>query len=540
MKLNEWGDSIQQMKAGRRNKIVVTCLLLGVAVSLVYFRGRISAFAPRHNMISFVTLELGHLPFEEPQLLRNLERNPGFYTFSAALFGVTGISKAESLYLPLLLVPTTVVLYGLLYRFSTTGRLGDSETHLFVAVVVAGYLVSGTDGSDKLFLGLHGVGIVLVYGAVLLLVTYVRSPHHPRRYLAVGLPIILALSLIDYNRIALMLLTLGAVGLLGLVASVTRVAIRGEARLWRATVAARFGFVLFVVAAVTILFVHTLLPQVLPYLSQTLTSSSTALGTFLTTFFSSGASSPVADLFVEVPDAATYISVLRYLTIFGVLAWFSVSVGRNALDARSVSGSEFVILAYTAGSALMALVRMLIGHTAFLIYAFRPGLFATASLFGASRRPARRVGSRTKTVVVGVAVLLLALSVLYFPVHYQHGVVNDNSQDFERTRSPADWHQQHVSGPVRTDELTSNLFRLHTMDEGDYFQASGGQLRLLLDRGGASESVHLVLNENLARVPIGSWSSLVPWDRSMAAIQSNTRVSKVYTAGDVTSYYHPR
>lgn len=78
------------------------------------------------------------------------------------------------------------------------------------------------------------------------------------------------------------------------------------------------------------------------------------------------------------------------------------------------------------------------------------------------------------------------------------------------------------------------------MDDGDYFPPSGGQLRLLLDRGGASDQFHLVLNRNLSQVPIGSGSSPVPWGRSMPAIRSNTWISKVYTVGDITSYYHPR
>jgi len=503
-------------------KFSLSVLLVAVAFAVLLFEGRTSPFAPGQIQVSLQTAESG-LP---PQA----EATKGFHVFNTILFIITGFGAYEALFTPILIVPITAALFALCYRIS--------DSYMLSALLVAGFLLSGSDGLDKLYIGIHGLGTVILFSVCLLAITQFRrgeSQNDPIYALFIGM---ISLAFISYNRSGQSLLFIGFIaGLLYITKQM-----KGFDQPFKSALGRKHNTagILLLVTIIAHLYLHGFVMQVfVPYFADKLGNNITSIDLFLLKYFSQDTGDVIlSDLIVSSPQSLVYIGIVKYLLILIVLVLYTSVIAYNLYHRREFLSTELVVISFTSTMAAFAFVRTFIGNNP-VGYAYIPALLAAAGLYKIESDNIRvSVKKKIKVLCLFVAIGLLITSASFAWISVSSSPSTYDKPHYFASKPTAEWHQSYATTPIESDELTRNLIELHTFRNNpvDGRRMEPQDVLFLLNRGGESSERIYLINYKLDKVTIGGWNSIVSWEKSSEKINSNPQTNRVYNSGWYSSY----
>lgn len=506
----------------RELKLSLIIFLITASISLFLFEGRSSPFAPGQIMASFQTLDTG-LPVQA-------ETTKGFHLLNATLFSITGISPYEALYAPILMIPISAVLFGLVWRFS--GSLS------FTALLIGGYLLSGANGHDKLFIGVHGVGAIILFTLLLLTIThYQRSDSDNGSIYAIFIGT-LALTYISYNRSAQSILFFGFIAVvlfgtryIGSIEDTVKYKLGGNYI---------DGIILAGFAVIAHLFFHNFAINIfIPYFSSKIFSGTTSFDLFMARFFGEDTGAfALSELILTTPDYIVYLSVSKYIFILGALMLFIEVISYRIRQYNELSSSELILLAFTAAMASFAVVRIFIGNIP-IAYAYLPGLLSVAYLYNIeSVSLPKATRSRVRDFCLVAVIGLIVTSGAFASASVSSDTNVYDKSHFQQTDRPGQWHQQYIDEPIRSDELTANLLELHTYrsDRMETRRLGPPDVLALHNRAEFETSEYYVLNYDLEVNTLGGWQNLGSWRQSSTTINNNRDINNLYDSGPIETY----
>ena len=149
-------------------KLVCIFLLVSFSYSLIVFNGIIDDFSPKHIIAIERISDSSYL--DQSDLMTN--QIPGFYVLGVVIKLIANISSIGLLTYPLQLLPLLTVFYVFTLKVSNSPLFSCAATFLCIC--------SGTTGTGKIFFWPHGVGEIVYYTALFLIVSIMLSPSHKR------------------------------------------------------------------------------------------------------------------------------------------------------------------------------------------------------------------------------------------------------------------------------------------------------------------------------------------------------------------------
>lgn len=442
------------------------------------------------------------------------------------------------LFFPAFIFVTTTIFFSLLYVFS--------RNSIFSAAGTFGYLASGLDGRQSLF---GGTSFLILFSIIILSYLIIRDKSKlVSEYLIL---IIFGVSLIyiNYNRsaisILLMLKIIFYLAILKIIGSnnihknefknnIYGLLDDGNSQ----KIFLRLLFSAFIIISVFHIYFHSFIKEFIPYFLWATKRGYTGWDLFASMWLEEDATSiPVGELIFQTPNEIVYISIVKYAIVLVSLVLFSGWITYSLWVKKSIDEKALVILSFTTASAVFSIIKTLTGSPA-VQYAVIPGVLATAWFMYRSSQLIQQPNKKLLKAYCSIFIILFILtSGLYYPLALNNDMVSDSKENYMITETPAKWHAQYVRGQVRTDEFTSNLFRLHTLDAADVNSMTGEEVYHLVFTEDKSESeIYYSLNNNLNRVYIGGWQRIKPWMEFSDKINNNRNLDKIYTTKSIVTY----
>jgi hypothetical protein len=500
------------MRGKNHIKIAGIVIFLAVTVTIWFFEGRTTGWAPRHIMIGHITLDLGYLPEYGA-----VNRSPGFYAIVAIIFAITDLSKYQFLFFPVLLLPVIVTMFAVLRRFS--------EDIILSSLLVVGILISGLDGLNTLYIGGHGLGRIMLWSTVLLLTVFLQSKEYEKKFFLAIIVIFSSLNYISYNKSAeFMLLTFWLLIFSYLVYKYKLIEVGHD---WLYNRAYHLAAVLIIIAIAVQVHIHTFLEGFLGFFAGVITENRSGLDLILEMYFeSSTGTSPVGDLIISSPSYATELAIIRYLAIVIILLIFVYLTVIKMFNKKYFPGDWIVVASFVSALATFAIIRMSIGHVA-VTYAFVPAIFVAACLYKHSHK--YEFGEYLRFILIAFSIVIIIQSSLYYGVHLHNNSIDHEASYNDELQISSYWLDSHLSDEIVTDEFSSNMLRLYSDDRIDSSRMEREEPLFILDRNGNPTSQYYYINYDVEEVRLGHWQKLQSWSQEKNTINNNEELNKIYS-----------
>lgn len=513
------------LKRHQQYKLAFSLLSFFLAIGLFIYYGSIDSFAPYQVAIINHVAESGSVPKARDSL-------SAFYVFGAVLMHLTGVQSQSLLSLPVQMAPFFLILFVLIYRFS--------NSIWFATGIVIIEMFLGVTGTSRYFLWPHGIGNVLIYISLLLMIrSYDGSKIAFRRYLLLLFIAGVVIIGMSYNYTAIFFAALATLIGGGIVAKQRFGASAIECR--RLKGITRLNMALVVVLLGIFPFIYSVF---IPMMA----SSNPEVGTidkFLNSYFSGGSTPEALSVMIlpSVPSILTYLSLIKYVLISVALSIFTIEIVGDYWNGQPFSGEDVTLGALITASLVFILLRVPIGNVA-IEWLYLPGILCLAWLY---QRQSIFRGNSYRTFAIIALVILLLVTPTQYVINYQHDRIDRSASNFEYLEEPAEWHSSHASGGnTLSDELTRGYFLMYaTENTGRDFSSYDDRLyRIPVDDVGTLtqqtndplSGEYYVLNKRLNVLEIGNWITLRSWEEADEELRGNKSVERVYDNDEVIIY----
>ncbi|AMM53545.1 hypothetical protein [Pyrococcus kukulkanii] len=307
--MNTW-KNIWKNKITKHLFILLAFLLYSIALLQLY-KNTIDDFAPKHIGTAYMLLKGYRLKGYPLFLFRG---TPAFHAFIAELMGITGINEYHMPILPFEFVPYFIIIFILNYRLVDIKRYDIFGMLLLFNFI---YFSQSLNGTHFVFLWPHGIGEILFFTALLLILKTIRTNNHRYLFLIIVVAISLILTSYDVN-FWLLLFVFGMIISIYIIKLLNHYAVENVKN--KLIFLGIFIFVIFVVYNIYISS-GNIFKTVLFHLS--ISKFFETIFRFFVLYFTHETSSRIYSLLLEYPHILTYIYLLKY-SIYGLIILFGL------------------------------------------------------------------------------------------------------------------------------------------------------------------------------------------------------------------------
>lgn len=512
-------------------KIALIILSISISISLILFRGTIDGFAPKHIARIAETISYGGLIEPIGQIIQV----PAFYTFGAQISLICDFSPEVLLSLPVQLIPHAIILFSLLYKVSGSPIISSTLASIDVC--------SGITGTAKIFFWPHGLGNILLFSIIILIILLLNSERTSRSSLFLCLSASsISLVYLSYNMTAIVLLLLLITIVLITVLQKTP---KNNHHLSHQA-STRTLFTSFLIMSIATLALSKFVYGVfIPTMDAAQGFEITSLDKFIISYLSPDVSTiPLSPIMVSYDASISIISGLKYALLAVTVLIFCALYIYWVKNNKVLSNVSLIILAFIMTISIYFILRTMIGGIAITLI-WLPGLLCIAYLSGKSKRLMRW------TSVVIIIVIICTIS--YYVAMDDGNLIDQDEYQFSSYRVPVKWYLESSDGDLAvSDEFTKNFYILYTLeylmqdDQGISYDGVSNQfkimpiedvLSLVQLSNDALDSKYYIINNKLSRMSLNNWIIIQSWSYSSGAIESNHQINKIYSAPQLSIYY---
>lgn len=246
---------------------------------------------------------------------------------------------------------------------------------------------------------------------------------------------------------------------------------------------------------------------------------------------------PAQDAIWTAPSSLSYSSGVRYLVILIALITFVYIILKRLYENRLITNYHLIILAFTAGKASFAGIRMISLNNNPIGYSFQPGLCAIALLYSYRNDISDRISQPTFSSFAAVGVVLLLItSLMFIPILYHNDGISDQETNFHRIESSSNWHSDYANEPVKSDIFTAHTFALHTNNDINIDRIHPDDLLVLYGLESPQQDEFYALNFGLEIMDARAWLDLRAWEHSEERVNSTKNLDKMFDDGKIKTY----
>jgi len=494
-------------------------LVMAFAVPLIIFQGTMDDFAPSVVPSVNEILQYGHLPDSTP-----VNQVPGYHIFGTFIVLLVNIPVEDLPVFPVQVIPLLLLIFAVYYRIS--GSL------LLAGLVTLIEMISGTNGSERIFFWPHGMGYILFLLLVLLILLILEEKgFRSRKYLFLASIAGTTLILISYDYAAMALM------LLFMLYAIQRVLPSDES-----VVQSRKQWVLLLSVLVVVQFGISQFFYVyfIPNLKIGNPWEISVIDKFFMLFFQAeSVQTPLQGLYMTFPVILTRLAMLKYsllvISIF-VLIFFVLKKWRGRV---SLDPFDTFTLAILLMAAVYAGLRTGMGALS-ITDVYLPGLFATIWIY--------RRGGVGRRYAIGLIAVLLVFAPLYLGgiLHYQ--MRNQDSSLFHELDSPAQWLYLHgdrnnwaFSDVMTMNRMNGAIAVRNNLTYDEVSQTiqvlqSAHVVSLLGKSPRYYPRSYFILNFRLNSMSLEQYRILKSWRFIEDTIESGRNSAKIYASGAVSVF----
>jgi hypothetical protein len=510
------------------HKILFILLTMTFTLPLLIFDGSIDDFAPKHVMIINDLSENSFIPEENYNI-----QVPGFYVLGAILKQVSNISTDGLLFYPIQFIPYIVVFFALIYKLS--------NSYIFSGFLTFIEFISGATGTTKVFFWVHGIGSILFYLAIIILLNLMRE-NITKKPEFILLLIIFGSSLvfISYDLFAMLLIFLI---ILFIVSSAFKII---QPNFINYTfkfgdLSKYFGNICLILLVIEFGLSKFIYKSVIPTLKQSQYLELSSVDKFLVSYLHRQTETSLGDFVVSFPSFISIISALKYLVLLSSIFIFLFMIYKKIVQKKPINQFDLVTGVFILMTGVYGSTRLYIGGVIITLL-YLPGIICTIWLY--------RFSEKYKNWATFVLLLLLVLVPIYEFTLYHSNLTNRDENKFSYVNSPATWYFDHTSHSIAiSDELTKNLFLLHFYNTHDFNNREAyNSTHLLLSKDvlflmkrstppEKDSKKYYIINYQLNAISLENWIIINSWRHYKTQLEENHAINKIYEVNHISIFY---
>lgn len=509
-------------------KFLFILLIMTFTLPLLMFNGSIDDFAPKHVIIINDLSENSFLPTENYNI-----QVPGFYVLGAILKQVLNISTKSLLFYPIQLIPYMFVFFTLIYKLS--------NNYIFSSLITFLEFVSGATGTTKVFFWVHGIGSILFYISIILLLNVMKG-NQSKKSEVILLLIICGSSLvfISYNLFAMLLIFLISLFVIFSTFNIfkfnfyinSQSAVKSTSKLLRN--------VCLILIAVELGLSDFFYKSMIFTLKQSQYLEISGIEKLLVYYFYRSSESTLGDFILSFPHTLSLMSGIKYMILLCSVIVFFFAMHNKIVKKKPINQFDLVTASFVLMTGIYALVRLYIGGVIVTLL-YIPGILCTTWLY--------RFSKTYKNWALFVLLSLLIMVPIYEFNLVNNKLTNIDENKFESIKDSSSWYFKHTDNPITvSDELTKNLFLLNFYDNTSNFNnrkfynsaqlLSPGDVLFLVQGSQPTKTSrkYYIINYKLNANSLQNWIVIKSWNYSRIQLEENNMINNIYETNSISIF----
>jgi len=503
-----------------REKVLITIVLLfSLSIPLIMFRGSIDDFVPKHIVVIDQIINNGYMAEDY-----YTSQIPGFYIIGAMLTLITSIDLSILAFTPIQIIPYGLILFILMYKIS--------GNYLISGLIVLIDLISGTTGTPKIFFWPHGLGTILFYTSLIVLINILQiSRDNAMGKYTLLIIISSALVFMSYDLTCYYLIFIAIAIMLifsFFLLNNDKIEKNKYLQLFK-NLSTLFLIIVVILFGLSKFIYNTFIPML-----KSLAVEVSVIEKFIMSyFFPKTIDTHLQYLCISYPFSITIISAIKYLLLLVSIILFMYMIVKIYMARKKLNASECIVLSIIITALFYAASRYLIGQIPVTVLYF-PGILCTLWLI-----------NKRKKWSYTVVILLLLLTPLYYYIFYNNDFLNNDTSMYANVEIATEWFMQKSSQDyiLKSDEMTKNLLLLNSSlnDSGynlEQYQSmtSVDAVNLIQGSDMLPEIYYYAINYKLSTMSLENWIIIKSWRFCKDKINENRSVNKNYDSSGIAIY----
>ncbi|WP_048049275.1 hypothetical protein [Methanosarcina mazei] len=512
----------------RERKILFILLTLTFTLPLLMFNGSIDDFAPKHIIIINDLSENSFLSTEHYNI-----QVPGYYILGAILKQVVNLSTKSLLFYPIQLIPYVIVFFTLIYKLS--------NNYIFSALITFIEFISGATGTTKIFLWVHGIGSILFYISIILLLNAMKE-NQSKKPEVILLLIISGSSLvfISYNLFAMLLIFLISVFVIFTIFNTFKFNLYINNPSAVKSISKFLQNICLILIAVELGLSDFFYRSMVPTLKQSQYFELSGIEKLLVYYFNRSSETALGDFILSFPHILSIISGIKYTILLCSIFIFFSAIRNKIIERKPINQFDLVTGAFVLMTGIYGFVRLYIGGVIVTLL-YIPGILCTAWLYRFSRT--------YRSWTLFVLILLLILVPVYEFNLYSNKLTNIDKNNFGSINDSSSWYFRHTTDSIAvSDELTKNLFLLyfyentHNFNNPDVYNSIQSlfpkDVLFLAQRSTPTitSEKYYIINYKLNANSLQNWIVIKSWNYSRIQLEENHLINNIYETNSISIF----
>lgn len=514
--------------------IYLFLILLNILLIPTLYDGLIDDFAPKHMATIHENGQRGFLTEGAKKFF------PGFIVLGVIITQIVGIRAGDLLFFPIQWAPYLFITFCLFYKIS--------NSHILSFILATAVLFSATSGTASIFFWPHGIGNILFYTFLILILSAsdrskLDSNNNIKNNIKLSLIVVgIALIYISYNlsaKVFIFILSFIVFNYAIILFSKYDDNITNASR--RLIKIFLSLSVIFIVTQLGLFnFVYNVF---LPTLESSRYLEFSVMDKFLISVPSiEVAQSNMSDVLIVKPPSLFFIGVIKHLTFLISISVSSAIIYNKIKYSVDLKSYDSFLIYIIITELIYGLIRIPLGSGAILISMTFPGLISLLWLYQHSEY--------TKKWSYLLCIIFIISNIVYYYECLDNDLLNKDPSKFAAIYPPSLWLNKHHASPmaIASDELTKNIFIMHLVIEQNRSYSdldnmvkmlSHRNILFLLNKNPEIKPVnrYYLINYNLNRLAIIKWTYIKSWKQSKSVIESNADFCSIYEAKDIKIYF---
>jgi len=502
-------------------------LLANLIIVPIMYYGSIDDFSPKHMALVHETSQRAYLSENAKSLF------PGFIAMGSIINLLVGINARDLLFYPIQWAPYLIIIFCLYYEIS--------KSYILSAILASVIMITGTSGTLSIFFWPHGIGNILFYIFLILIILLSGSRDSIRSQIKL-LMIIIGVSLIyiSYNLSANILLLILSLTLLNYVIFFYK---KNNSDTSKENYhMARGFFILFAILLITQLGLFNFVYGVfLPTLEDMRTLELSTIDKFFVSYISKDiVQTQLSNLIILKPQVLFPLGIIKQASLMLSIFISILLIFKKFKHTKVFESSDMVLICITISAVFYGLIRIPLGATDILTCMTLPGMISISWLY--------RYSAIFKKWSVLISIFLIFSSLFYYYEIYDNELMNKDSYEFINIDTTSRWFYEYCFGHaiVASDELTKNIYIIYLSIEQNmaYSNITSSvnilttpDILFLLQQPCELKPAnkYYLINYNLNRLCIGNWMYINSWKKSENIINHNSHLNS-YEARCINIY----
>ncbi len=515
----------------QRNKIVLILFLITISGSFVLFDGKIDDFVPKHIAKVQNILNYGNLSQGDDESI------PGFYIFGSIIILLNGFTSEKLIYFPIQLIPYTILFFTVVYRLS-----GNPIVSSLITLID---LYSGTTGTAKVYFWPHGLGYLLFFSILLIVLLLLKGNRLSKNLTLLAVIAGSSLVYLSYNLTALTIilyfLIMLIVGLITLTdyKYITKISINNQ---FLKRLIPLLAIMTIIEFGLSQFFYNIFIPSLKSVSEFDISATDKFTISYVNPDLANISLSPIM---MHYPLFISLISAIKYCILSFTILIFIYLIAKKIIIRTPINHNDVFLIAFILMMVIYSIPRFQIGSSIITLL-YLPGIFCLALLSQYSKE------LKIWTYLAIIVIIICTLS--YYFVMENNNYMNSDQYQFESYKIPENWFNNVNMGYLAvSDELTKNFFILNSVtDNPDDISAipkrekKNLNIKILSQEDAliitkfSEESLnakYFILNNRLNRMSLQNWRIIKSWNLSKERINSNKMINKIYSTPLLSVYF---